>query len=141
MYRIRKDGAVIRISDGAYVPADPENWVYQDYLAWVAAGNVPEHEADAPVAPDDLVAMVTAMVQARLDAFAQTRGYDGILSACSYASSGVPRFQGDAEYCVSARDATWAALYALHEQVVAGSRPQPTMEEVLTMLPELAWPT
>jgi len=36
---------VQRLSDGAFIPFDPVNTDYQEYLAWVADGGVPE-EAD-----------------------------------------------------------------------------------------------
>ena len=34
--------AVKRLTDNAYIPFDPENIDYQEYLEWVAEGNTPE---------------------------------------------------------------------------------------------------
>lgn len=85
---------------------------------------------------------VVARTQERLDAFAQTRNYDGILSACTYAGSLVQKFAADGQYCVQARDATWSALYAMLSEVEAGTRPLPSgYDDIESDLPILAWPT
>jgi len=34
--------SVIRTTDGACIPFDPDNTDYQAYLKWVAEGNIPE---------------------------------------------------------------------------------------------------
>jgi hypothetical protein len=47
MYKLLKDrltnqnSCVIRLLDSAYIPFDPANTDYQEYLKWVAAGNTP----------------------------------------------------------------------------------------------------
>lgn len=79
--------------------------------------------------------------QLRLDRFARTRQYDGILSAATYATSTVPKFQAEGQYAVEVRDATWNALYAIWDEVKAGSRPVPkSFAEIEHELPPLAWP-
>lgn len=94
-----------------------------------------------PVLSDEqALAAFTAAIQHHLDSFAQNRNYDGILSAASYATSKNPRFSAEGQYAVEARDATWATAYAIMDDVLAGRRPMPTIEEVVAELPLLAWP-
>lgn len=84
---------------------------------------------------------IVQQTQQRLDEFARTRHYDGILSACTYATSTVPKFQAEGQYCVQQRDATWAALYQVLADAEAGTRPTPAgFADVEGDLPELAWP-
>ena len=84
---------------------------------------------------------IVASTQVRLDTFAQSRGYDSILSACTYASSSVPKFTAEGQYCVDARDATWAKLLELLAEVQAGTRPRPSgYADVEPELPPLVWP-
>jgi hypothetical protein len=33
---------VQRLADGAWIPFDPDNTDYQEYLRWLEAGNTPE---------------------------------------------------------------------------------------------------
>lgn len=88
-----------------------------------------------------LVASITAATQQRLDDFAQTRNYDGILSACTYASSTIPKFAAEGQYCVDARDSTWATLYQIMADVQAGQWQMPSsFDDVEPLLPALAWP-
>lgn len=79
--------------------------------------------------------------QQRLDVFVKTRNYDGILSACTYASSTVLKFRTEGQYCVDARDNTWATLYSILAEVQAGTRPMPSgYAEIELLLPTLTWP-
>ena len=92
-----------------------------------------------PLTTEQIVAGFVTAIQQRLDDFAKTRGYDGIMSACTYATSTVPKFQSEGQYCVGARDDTWSMAYDMLEDVQSGAD-VPTMEEVMASLPVLAWP-
>lgn len=75
-------------------------------------------------------------VETQLNAFAATRGYDSILSACSYKDSAIPQFAADGAYCVELRDQTWAKLYDILADVEAGKRPMPaSFDDIAAELP------
>jgi hypothetical protein len=48
MYQLQPDfrgqpvQSIKRLSDNAFIPFDPANTDYQEYLKWVAEGNTPE---------------------------------------------------------------------------------------------------
>ena len=62
------------------------------------------------------------------------------MSAATYATSTVPKFKAEGQYAVEARDATWAKCYEVLAAVKSGSRPMPTLKELLAELPVLTWP-
>ncbi len=104
----------------------------------------PANALDAmPVIPptvDQMIHSFKVAIQESLDTFAQERGYDGILSACTYATSTISKFQQEGQRCVSLRDQTWATSYALLDEVMQGTRPMPaSIDEVRNLLPALTW--
>ena len=42
MYKLMTKEGVLRTTDGAQIPFDPDNTDYQAYLKWLAEGNTPE---------------------------------------------------------------------------------------------------
>lgn len=105
-----------------------------------------DQEEPSQALKDRIVELVTKRVQERLDKFAATRTYGDevtapIVSACSYAASTNPARAAEGQYCLTARDATWDALFAFRDEVLAGTRPFPTSyQEIEAALPELVWP-
>jgi hypothetical protein len=51
-YQLTDSGAVLRLSDGAFIPADRGNRDYREYLKWLDEGNTPEPVPVPPPAPD-----------------------------------------------------------------------------------------
>lgn len=113
-------------------------WVY---TVQVVDKTADELTADQTTAAQALQESIVAATQQRLDDFARTCNYDGILSACTYATSTVPKFQAEGQYCVEARDNTWATLYQIMRDVEVGTRPMPTSyADIENDLPSLTWP-
>lgn len=109
--------------------------------AWVQTWDVVElSEEEVSKKIQNLTEKIVQATQDRLDSFARTRNYDGILSACTYATSNVPKFSREGQAAVNLRDATWAALYQILEEVQAGQREAPTgFSDIEHLLPPLEW--
>ena len=117
----------------------PEDRAYFSYRI-NAQGNVEEIKHQRPI--EEIQNEIVNKVQDRLDSFARSKGYDGILSACTYATSSAVKFKVEGQYCVDSRDRTWGALYQILAEVQNGTRPIPSCyEDIEKDLPVLTWPS
>ena len=51
MYQLTTSTSILRLSDGAFIPNDPGNRDYREYLDWLDAGNTPEPAPPLEPAP------------------------------------------------------------------------------------------
>lgn len=89
---------------------------------------------------ESVKAKFTMFIQSYMDAQAKMRGYDGILSLCTYATSTNPKFAGEGQAGVIFRDQCWTEGYAILAEVESGQRAIPTESELLAALALLVWP-
>ena len=119
-------------------PNDTEQ-LGKDLYAQAIAGTLGTIAAADPP-PALTVTDITGAVQAKLDATARTRNYDGILSACSYATSTHQPFASEAQALVNWRDAVWLYCYAELAKVQAGTRTMPIdTASIISELPAAPW--
>jgi hypothetical protein len=141
------DAAGIVVSVGA-APEDPE-WAPVGFpWAWIQSGDAvlpgDKYEAGRFSRPAaDLasrIAAATAAIQRALDTEAKTRGYDGILSLASYATSTSARFKAEALAGIRWRDAAWVWAGTYLADVQAGKRKELSIPEILAAMPKMEWP-
>lgn len=80
-------------------------------------------------------ASMESAIQSHIDSQAQSLGYDGIVSACSYAGY-TNEFQAEAIALGVWRSVVWTKAYQVQADVEAGIMPMPTEEELIAMLPK-----
>lgn len=113
---------------------------------------VAENQAAADAA---LIGSIISATQSRIDAFAATRGYDGVNSISKYQNISdeeiaalpaseqpmVSKFRGECRYLAVVTAQTWAKMYGMLGEVQAGTRQKPSgFADVESELPALEWP-
>ena len=87
-----------------------------------------------PATLEQVQHQLTNAVQRHLDAKAIEKGYDNIVSACSYAA--VPNlFQAEGIAFINWRSDVWAHCYGVMQAVQDGIRSVPTETELIAELP------
>lgn len=94
-----------------------------------------------PPTREQQIAQIEAALQAEMERRAKLRGYDSLLSACSYAAQplGSP-FQAEGAAFVIMRSTVWADAYVRLAQVEAGESSLPTPADAVAAMPPLVLP-
>ncbi len=85
---------------------------------------------------EELIRIFKEAIQAKIDTAAQAKGYDNIVSACSYAGYENP-FRAEGEAFGVWRANVWAYGYKQLALIQTGARAIPTVEEFLAELPTM----
>lgn len=135
-YKYISDTVLAKIDDDgkSRLSCSVEN---EDYQAWVAAGNTPD-PMDAPT-PEEIKAEIVVAVQSHMDTTAQTRNYDNIHTLASYENSLDVTFKAEGTAGRIWRDEVWVSCRQILSDVQTGTRPMPTVAEVISELPIIGW--
>lgn len=139
-YKLTGEGYVIRNGTDKVptnLPWCEANAEYQEYAAWLAAGNTPE-PAD-PLPQDDVIALYTAAMDELFNATAQAKRYDNRVTCALRAGYPGP-FQAEGLAFAQWMDACNALGYQVMAEVLSGQRPMPTVPAFLDLLPQVEWP-
>jgi hypothetical protein len=129
---------VLRQADGAMIPLSEENPDYVAFTEWRDAGGQP----DLPPAPtlEARAAVLLVGVDAHLNAAAKEKGYDSILSASVRAALPGSPFHAEGVAFGTWMDLVYAKCYEVLAAVQAGQATEPTLEQLIAMLPTLQLP-
>ncbi|MDR1311572.1 MAG: hypothetical protein LBK01_06855 [Burkholderiaceae bacterium] len=100
-------------------------------------GEIAEYIPPSPPLPEEQEAALSGAVQRHLDSTVRERGYDSILSACSYATSSNAQYAAEGLACAAWRDAVWEAFFSILDAV--SDENYPGADEVIASLPALVW--
>lgn len=109
------------------------------YHEYYNEDGTPDTERAMLETTNNLLNDIEKAIQEYIDKEAKALGYDDIVSACSYA--GYPnKYQEEAIALGSFRSSCWNTAYTIQDDVEAGNRTMPTVDEVLAELPKYTPP-
>jgi hypothetical protein len=128
---------VRRDADGANIPLAEGNADYEAYVEWCV-----KHSPAAPAGPtlEERAKVLLAGIDAHLNAAAQAKGYDNILSAAVRAALPNSPFHAEGVAFGTWMDAVYAQCYQALAAVKAQEMAEPSLDELLAMLPVLQLP-
>jgi len=95
MYQLTTGTSIIRLSDGAFIPNDPGNRDYREYLDWLEAGNTPEPAPAPPPPPPSYTAFWEGLLAT--DVYQAIREQAAISLAMNTAATEFIALLGDAK--------------------------------------------
>lgn len=79
-------------------------------------------------------------VQSHIDAVARKRRYENGFALAGYATDPNAAYADDAQSFIHWRSAAWVTAFDALDAVKSGAIPQPTIPELIAMLPAPPWP-
>ena len=78
-YQLTDGDSIIRLSDNAFIPADPGNRDYREYLDWLSAGNTPEPAPPPPPPGPDYLAFWDALMGSTIYASIREQSFTSLM--------------------------------------------------------------
>lgn len=107
------------------VPTDQEQaTILAEYEAYIAAPKITDYQT---------------AIQAHVDETALSKEFNDGVTLVSYVNSTFEPWADQAKAFVAWRDQVWLYAYAELDKVQSGAREQPTVEQIISELPLIAW--
>lgn len=126
------DQTLILADDGRTIPAVPGN---RDFDGIDVASVL----AFTPSPPT--LSEFSGAIEAHVDDAAKSRNYASAVSLASYVQSTNAQWAAEAQAFVAWRDAAWGYAYGELAKVQAGQRAIPSVADLISELPAIAWPS